>query len=77
VLIIMVLEALKEFHPEVFENTHWLVALNASEEALSSDVTSQLVQRLPERVSACLVFEGGTPSANAVSLVVPERVVPP
>ena len=73
VLIYMVLEALQEFHPEIFERMHWQVALNASEEALSSDFTSQLVRRLPEQVSACLVFEGGTPSANAVSLVVSRK----
>ena len=69
----MVLEALKEFHPEIFEGTHWLVALNASEEALSSDFTSQLLQRLPQTTRACLVFEGGTPSATAVSLVVSRK----
>jgi glutamate carboxypeptidase len=73
VLIYMVLEALQEFHPEIFESFHWLLALNASEEALSSDFTSQLIQRLPEKTMACLVFEGGTPSANAVPLVVSRK----
>ncbi len=73
VLLYMVLEALEEFHPETFERIHWLVALNASEEALSSDFTSQLVQRLPETTRACLVFEGGSPGADAISLVVSRK----
>jgi len=73
VLLFMVLEALEEFHPEIFESIHWLVALNASEEVLSSDFTSQLVQRLPDTTRACLVFEGGTPGADAISLVVSRK----
>lgn len=72
-LILMLLDALQQFQPAVFEQIHWLVALNASEEALSSDFTAGLLQRLPATTQACLVFEGGTPSNSSVPLVVARK----
>ena len=59
VLIWMVLQALRECAPEVFEGTHWLVAANASEEVLSGDFAKRTAERCPDGVDAVLVFEGG------------------
>lgn len=59
VLIWLVLQALRECTPEVFENTHWLVAANASEEVLSGDFAQRTTERCPNGVDAVLVFEGG------------------
>lgn len=73
VLMYMLLEALREFYPSIFEGTNWLLALNASEEALSTDFTTELLQRLPESTRACLVFEGGTPAEGVFPLVVARK----
>ncbi|RBP45714.1 glutamate carboxypeptidase [Roseimicrobium gellanilyticum] len=59
VLIWLVLQALRECAPEIFENTQWLVAANASEEVLSSDFAQRTAERCQEGVDAVLVFEGG------------------
>lgn len=59
VLIWLVLQALRECAPEIFENTQWLIAANASEEVLSSDFARCTAERCQGGVEAVLVFEGG------------------
>lgn len=61
VVMLMVMEALKEFFPRIIESTNWLLALNAAEEVLAPDFTQAMLQRMPKSAKACLVFEGGTP----------------
>lgn len=68
VIMLMVLEALQRFAPKQFANTHWVLAFNASEEVLSDDFGKLLLERLPKSTLACLVFEGGTPVSNPISL---------
>ena len=69
VMMYMVLEALQQFHPELFESTSWLLGLDASEETLSDDFGALCRQRIPPEALACLIFEGGTPDAAAFPLV--------
>lgn len=72
VMILMVLEALQKFQPDLFEAVDWLICLDASEEQLSDDFSFQCRQRIPaagNQRTACLVFEGGTPEPDAFSIV--------
>jgi len=69
VMIYMVLDALRKFFPDAFEQTHWVIALDASEENLSEDFGKICLEFIPENTSACLVFEGGTPNRSAYPLV--------
>ena len=59
VMIFMVLEGLKEYFPDVFEQITWLVAADATEEVLSNEFSHFLLERLDNSTLACLVFEGG------------------
>ncbi len=59
VLIGMMLRALREFAPEVFHHTEWLMAANAAEEVMSADFAHRVNERCPDGVDAVLVFEGG------------------
>lgn len=58
-LIWLMLRALREFAPDVFERTNWLIAANASEEVLSGDFGLRTTERCPDGAKAVLVFEGG------------------
>lgn len=73
VMIFAVLESIKALFPEFFERTHWLVALDASEETLSEDFGLLCRERIPQTAKACLVFEGGTPTRHAQPVVVARK----
>lgn len=59
VLIWLLLQALRDCAPEVFEDTHWMVAANAAEEITGDDFGLATAQRCGGRARAVLVFEGG------------------
>lgn len=59
VLIWLLLQALRDCAPEVFNNTHWLVAANAAEEITGDDFGVATAQRCGGKARAVLVFEGG------------------
>ena len=65
----MLLDVLRHFSPRTFEQTTWILLLDASEEALSVDFGELCLQRLPENTLACLVFEGGTNAGEYFPLV--------
>ncbi len=69
VMIFMVLDALRKFFPDSFEQTSWVIGLDASEETLSDDFGKICLSKIPKNTSACLVFEGGTPNPAAYPLV--------
>ena len=73
VMMYSVLDALQAFAPHLFESVDWMLALDASEEALSDDFGKLCLERFPENTLACLVFEGGTPNKKAFSLVVARK----
>jgi len=58
VMMHLVLTALREFAPEVFNRTTWVLLLDASEEMECADFGRLCVERLQGAVAA-LVFEGG------------------
>lgn len=70
VMIYMVLEGFRNFHPHLFESINWIILLNAAEESLSPDFGKLCKNNLPENTIACLVFEGGKENDNRYPLVV-------
>ena len=67
-LILMLLDALREFEPELFESTTWRVLLDASEETMSVDF-GELCNRELAGARACLIFEGGFYDEDTFKLV--------
>ena len=59
VMICMVLEGLRLFHPEVFAGVTWRILLNAAEEVLSRDFGLLCRHVLGSNALAALVFEQG------------------
>lgn len=68
-MIWLILAALKESVPAVFETTDWLIAANAAEEELVPDFPAQCQERVSERFRAALVFESCGGQAEGFSLV--------
>lgn len=74
-VIWLVLRALAELAPDVFESHDWLIAANASEEALSADFGQRTAERCAAvdgglaRAAAVLVFEGGLLRGREFTLV--------
>jgi glutamate carboxypeptidase len=69
VMILIVLETLRRYFPEIFSSITWIIALDATEEVLSNDFGKLLNDRLDSNTIACLVFEGGTPLSKKYPLV--------
>ncbi|GAB4189777.1 MAG: M20 family metallopeptidase [Roseiflexaceae bacterium] len=68
VMILMVLEALRDLAPAAFERSGWTVLINAAEERLAPDFGTLLLERLAG-ARACLVFEAGRMRDGVFSLV--------
>lgn len=59
VLIWLMLQAIRECMPALFESVDWLIAANASEEVMAADFARRTTERCPQGAAAVLVFEGG------------------
>ncbi len=68
-MIYMILEFLQSSAPEIFEETNWMILMNAAEETLEPDFGDLCRKKLPVDALACLVFEGGRQQKNQFSLV--------
>jgi glutamate carboxypeptidase len=68
VMIWLVLSALREFAPEVFESLPWQLAANAAEEELVPDFPELCRARMPRECRAALVFEACGGSGQGMSL---------
>lgn len=68
-MIWLVLAALRDLAPEVFEATHWVIAADSAEEELTSDFPRFCRDRLPENCRAALVFEACTGKGRGYTLV--------
>lgn len=68
-LIWMMLHALRECAPDVFESTEWIVAANASEEVLGDDFGAATERRTFGQARAVLIFEGGPRQGHCYHLV--------
>jgi len=64
----LVLQTLRDLHPDVFEQTRWTLLLDASEEMLSADFGELCVKRLTN-AQAALVFEAGWREQDRFNLV--------
>jgi glutamate carboxypeptidase len=58
-LIWLTLHGLRMLAPELYAQTHWMVAADATEEVLNREFADVLTQRYPDGADAVLVFEGG------------------
>lgn len=58
IIILMMMEAIQRFAPEVFESVTWMVLLDSAEERDAPDFGKLCKERLQDAL-ACLVFEGG------------------
>jgi glutamate carboxypeptidase len=67
-MIWLVLSALREFAPEVFESLPWQLAANAAEEELVPDFPELCRARMPRECRAALVFEACGGSGQGMSL---------
>lgn len=72
----LAVQALAELTPDVFDAHDWLIAANASEEALSPDFGVRTMERCPGKLAggpptatAVLVFEGGMLRGREFTLV--------
>lgn len=68
-LLLLTLEGLRQFAPEIFLSHSWLIALDASEETLSQDFAQRTSERCPDGARAVLVFEGGPVVNDAWQIV--------
>jgi glutamate carboxypeptidase len=68
VMMLLTLSALRQFAPEVFSRTHWVLLLDASEEMESADFGQLCLKRL-HGAAAALVFEGGGREGDCFPLV--------
>ena len=57
IMIFIVLSAIKEFAPRLFEDTTWIICCNSCEEILSEGFGRACLDLLPASTSAALVFE--------------------
>jgi glutamate carboxypeptidase len=68
VMIWLVLSALRDFAPEIFESLSWQIAANAAEEELVRDFPQLCRARMPRECRAALVFEACSGSGQGMSL---------
>jgi len=73
VMMYMVLDALRRFAPQHFEQGTWILSLDASEETLSADFAALCREHFPANTLACLIFEGGANASDVFPLVVARK----
>jgi len=73
IMILMVLSAIKEFYPTVFDSITWILAFNAAEEALVRDFGTLCHKQIGDDAIAALVFEGGHRQKEEFKLVVARK----
>jgi len=71
-LLLLTLEGLRRFAPDVLEAHTWVLAFDASEEVISRDFPTRTTERCPGGAVAVLVFEGG-PLVNGTWQIVQSR----
>lgn len=69
IVIWMLLKAIRELEPALFQTHRWLVALNASEEVRCEDFERLVKARAGNHAKAVLVFEGGVETPKHKLLV--------
>jgi len=69
VIIYMVMDALRTFAPDVFDEITWVILVNAAEERLSDDFGELCIEHITKDAVAALVFEAGVLGDNFFQLV--------
>jgi len=69
VLIWLMLRTMKDVLPDLFEQTHWLIAANSAEEVIGSDFAERTSDRCEDGARCVLVFEGGPRDAEGYHIV--------
>ncbi len=73
-MMYMVLDGLRQFATDVFEDVNWVLLLDSSEEVLAEDFGELCVARLQaQNALACLVFEGGSFRHDTFKIVVARK----
>jgi glutamate carboxypeptidase len=65
----MVAEAMESLFPSVFNDTTWIILINASEERLTSDFGDLCKKKFGKGTQAALIFEAGKLEENTFSIV--------
>lgn len=74
VVMYMMLDALKKFVPELYDDITWVLLLDASEETEGQDFADITLERLGgAKTLGCLIFEGGAKFENNFQLVVARK----
>lgn len=74
VMMYMMLEAIRRFAPAAFEETNWVLLLDASEEADGEDFGRLCKERLSgDETVACLIFEAGYLDEERAHVVVARK----
>ena len=73
IMILMVLSAIQQFYPALFDSVTWILAFNAAEEALVRDFGDLCRQKIGDDAAAALVFEGGHRQGDTFKLVVARK----
>ncbi len=68
-LIWLMLCVIQKHMEALFEDTHWIIAANASEEVTGVEFSSRLSERAPHGARIVLVFEGGPREESTFHLV--------
>lgn len=68
-LLWLMLHALREFFPHLWESTTWVIAANASEEAIGAEFGALVSAHCLHGARAVLVFEGGPRVSEAFQVV--------
>lgn len=69
VMISMIMDGLRVFAPEYFDNVNWIILINSAEEMLEHQFGKLCQNKLPKDSLACLVFEGGRVHQSTFSVV--------
>ena len=70
IVIYMLLDALRQFDPDLFESVTWVVLLNSAEERGAEDFQHVCLQHLGEDALAYLVFEAGAKAGPYCEILV-------
>ena len=72
-VIYMMMEAIQQFAPDVFDDITWVVLMDSSEETDGSDFGDLCTRQLEDNAIACLIFEGGTFQDDEFKVVVARK----
>ena len=74
VMMYMIMQALKQYAPQAYDDVTWVLMLDAAEEAEGKDFGDLCIERLGgDDTLACLIFEGGYFQSDEFKVVVTRK----